>query len=74
MTQEEINKAAEEYAAQNDGIYPSAVFRIAVKRSFKDGAEYALTNQWRDPKVELPKREGYGYLVCYCRHDNSIKL
>lgn len=55
MSTEEINKAAKKYAAQNDGIYPSPVFRFVVKRAFNDGAEYALSHQWRDPKVELPE-------------------
>lgn len=73
MSTKEINKAAERYAAQNDGIYPSPVFRFAVKRDFKDGAEYALSHQWRDPKVELPEEcervlvhcEGFCTIACF---------
>lgn len=60
ITQEEIEKAAEEYALS---IGDSCFSEQDIANAFYAGAEYAMLNKattanhWRDPKVELPIKE-----------------
>lgn len=52
ITQEEIEKAAEDYVSFEKGgkCYPSYIVERACCNAFKDGANYALGKQEKDAK------------------------
>ena len=54
MTQEEITKAAEDYADVTRAYLLGEETEL-VRNTFEAGAEWALANQWHDINKELPK-------------------
>ena len=64
MDNKQIEKAADEYVMLHfiddsnvvlNDPFPEA--QATYKRAFIAGAQYALSSQWKDPKVELPKTD-----------------